>query len=389
MSNRITREFLESLTDEEIQIILDYIREKKKSAEQSPVVVPVSAVLVNTEDKTHTDVLRCPYCQGTFIRKNGSNTTKRGRVQKYYCHHCEKNFCETTGTILYRAKVTGEQIQGMIDNEISKMTLRDEAYYNEVSVTTAFRIRHLLHEAAGKVQSKEILSGLTEVDSTYTKINLAGTKPEKMPRISKKRGKGIPLVGKRLAGSSHHKICLVTAIDENDDMIFRIAGLGHESAEMYQKQIGYFGESVKVISDGCKSISKFAENNGYNLDAIRVRPGKKSFKTEEGNTLSTVNQLHQELAETISAKHGISTRHLQGELDWITYRKKMRYRYNRSLQMEHMYEELMHTGNPTIRDDQIKTKMPISLYHAYREYQYGIYAYGDPDGNVIENQLDC
>ena len=104
--------------------------------------------------------------------------------------------------------------------------------------------------------------------------------------------------------------------------------------------------------------------------------------------MSTVNQLHQELAETISAKHGISTRHLQGELDWITYRKKMRYRYNRSLQMEHMYEELMHTGNPTIRDDQIKTKMPISLYHAYREYQYGIYAYGDPDGNVIENQLD-
>ena len=52
------------------------------------------------------------------------------------------------------------------------------------------------------------------------------------------------------------------------------------------------------------------------------------------------------------------------------------------------HEELMHTGNPTIRDDQIKTKMPISLYHAYREYQYGIYAYGDPDGNVIENQLD-
>jgi hypothetical protein len=59
------------------------------------------------------------------------------------------------------------------------------------------------YSAAGS-KLKEQLSGQVELDATYTKINLKGTRKEDMPRISKKRGKHkTSLVSKELAGISH------------------------------------------------------------------------------------------------------------------------------------------------------------------------------------------
>jgi hypothetical protein len=89
--------------------------------------------------------------------------------------------------------------------ELNHLTLEQEAVVIGRTVTTCFNMRHILYSAVSKKVMSIRLSGITELDATYTKINLKGTKAKNMPRISKERGKHkTSLLGKNLAGVSHH-----------------------------------------------------------------------------------------------------------------------------------------------------------------------------------------
>ena len=90
-------------------------------------------------------------------------------------------------------------------------------------------MRHKLYKAISKVQENVVLSGDVELNPSYTNINLKGTKPKNMPRMSKHRRKhkSTPYFH-HLKGTSHHKNCIVDAIDEHDQMFFKICGLGRK-----------------------------------------------------------------------------------------------------------------------------------------------------------------
>ena len=93
-----------------------------------------------------------------------------------------------------------------------EMTLADEANLIHKSKTTCFHMRHKLYQAVGRVQD-QILTGNIEIDSTYTKINLKGTKPRNMPRRSKKRGKHKQRPKDDKDGwPAKHKVCIATAM---------------------------------------------------------------------------------------------------------------------------------------------------------------------------------
>ena len=59
------------------------------------------------------------------------------------------------------------------------------------------------------------LQGKTQSDEKYFGINLKGTKPQNMPRLSKKRTS----IHSPYRGISHHKVCVVSSIDESDNLI--------------------------------------------------------------------------------------------------------------------------------------------------------------------------
>ena len=120
-----------------------------------------------------------------------------------------------------------------------------------------------------------------------------------MPRLSKHRG------------ISGHKICLVTAIDENDNMLF-IGGLGDESQEILEQFTDHFQKDSLIISDSKQAIINFALNNGMRSDGIPTSPTKTFFTTPLDNNLSSVNELHTETKNMIRQKHRVGTRHLQG-----------------------------------------------------------------------------
>ena len=58
------------------------------------------------------------------------------------------------------------------------------------------------------------MSGEIEADEIYRCINLKGTPKNKMPRAFKPRTSG----GTTTRGISSHKVCIMGAIDENDNM---------------------------------------------------------------------------------------------------------------------------------------------------------------------------
>ena len=269
------------------------------------------------------------------------------------------------------SKLTSAKVLEMIECEIEGLSLKETSYRSDASETACFNFRQRLYEMASKQMEYVQLVGLTEVDSTYAKINLSGTKPVDMPRFSKKRGKKMPVIGEHdaLRGLSHHKVCIATAIDEDDNILYRVSGLGKESLSMYEQFQEHFTDAEMIISDGDSSIIAFAKNHDKELDT--VPSGKHT--TAKGNSLGDINQLHQTLKDLSRSKHGVSTRHLPGYLNWISYLKKKKYTVEREKLAEAILNDLYETEGKVLCHEICKAEQPISLYEAYQEYHYGIF----------------
>lgn len=356
----IDTSFLDSLSDEDLIFVRDYIDK-----------------LLHKPDDTgkklfKRDVSTCPECGKHNIVKNGT----RDGVQRYFCKDCRHSFSEHTGTIMDHSRISEEQMKTFIDAEIRGDSLKEISYETGMSVTSCFNNRQRLYKMAGLKVNQQQLSGQVEMDATYGKINLSGTRPENMPRISKKRGSHAPVVGERksLKGPSHHKICIVTAIDESDNIIYKVTGLGQESISKYEKIRDRLSDVSMIISDKSHSIQNFARTHNMKTDVILVKPNEKHYTTPLGNSLGDVNQLHQELKEMVRERHGISSRHLQGYLDWIAYTKKLNYSLERGDQAAQVIKDMKETEITLHTKDISQQIQPISLYQAYSEYHYGIYA---------------
>lgn len=356
---RITQEFLNKLSPVELSFIRTGIDKLYKEK-----VKPNTTNYENV--KSH--VCKCPHCGSTRFVKNGFNPKHK---QKYRCKSCKSIFMATTNTLFTHSKTDFNIWSTFIAGELNGLTLEQQVVATGLSIVTCFNMRHKLYKAISKIQKDVILSGDIELDLTYTSINLKGSKNSDMPRISKTHGKhkNSPY-SHRLRGTSHHKICIVAAIDENDHTLFKIGGLGRESYDLLNGFKRHFSVSSNIISDDSHSIQTFVSKNNFKSDVIPSG----LYKTVNGNTIASVNQLHAEAKNLIRQKHGISTRHLQGYLDWIVFKKKLRYTIDIKKWKLETYMEAMMEPIPFKCKDITKLPMPIDLYKAYGEYHYGIYA---------------
>lgn len=341
--------------------VIDFL--KTKSKQYIDHFIESVLLYSNCNDDASTRI--CPRCGSSSVKKNGKNSNGR---QRYYCHDCCHSFNERTGTLLHCSHMTGEQWKRFIDLEVSKVTLADEAHFLNVSKTTCFFMRHKLYSAVTEIISQQLLSGSIELDTEYLKINLKGTKPKNMPRISKKRGNS-----SAFRGISHHKISVVCAVDSNDHMIMKVTGLGAESFDKYKKTENYFKDVIKIISDSKTSIQQFANLLNAKNDKIPTSPLKKRYLSNEGESIATVNEMMTEVSGIITRTRGFSTRYAQGYLDFNILRKQMRYQHDRKEIAEKLFIKVIHT-KAFINNNILKTPMPISLKEAYYEYRYGIFA---------------
>ena len=358
----VNQEFLNNLRPVEIELIKSciYALEKEKLTKET----------TNYENLKGT-VCDCPKCHSTKYIKYGFNPHKK---QKYKCKDCGAVFMATTDTFFSHCRSSYETWATFIACELNGDSLEHESLQTEKSITTCFNMRHKLYAAAGR-QLNSQLSGQVETDAAYMKINLKGTKPKNMPRYSKKRGKHkSSCYSKELSGISHHKICVISAVDEYDNMLCRISGLGSESLEKYNQYASYFEEGSTIISDSKTCIKKFAEEHNMISEQIPVRAGKQIFTTKNGNSLGDINEIHTQIKNLIRNKHGFSTRHAQGYLDWLIFKKQLRYRIELRQRKSTAYMKVMREGVPFTNADITTLPQPIDLYEAYGEYHYGIFA---------------
>jgi hypothetical protein len=102
--------------------------------------------------------------------------------------------------------------------------------------------------------------------------------------------------------------------------------------------------------------------------------GRQVFTTAKGNSLGDCNELHTELKSLMRRAHGISTKHLQGYIDWLVFKKQLKYMIELKKRRSTTYMGLMRQPSSVNAADICKQKMPIDLYRAYGEYHYGIFS---------------
>jgi len=168
----------------------------------------------------------------------------------------------------------------------------------------------------------------------------------------------------------HHKICIISAVDEYENILCWISGFGSESLGKYNQFEDYFEEGSTIIADSKKCIRKFFEQRNMNCEQIP----RGSYTTANGNSLGDINQIHTEIKNLIRDKHGFSTRHAQGYLDWLIFKKQLRYKVELRQRKPTAYMKVMRSEVPFTNAEIIKLPQPIDLYEAYGEYQYGIFA---------------
>jgi len=342
------------------QIVIDFLKTK----DEHYINNLLASLHSDRETTTKEGTDLCPMCGSSHVKKNGSDG--RGH-QRYYCHDCHRTYSSVTGAFLFHSRITEEQWKIFIDHEITGSSLNELSYYTQLSMTTCFFMRHKLYRAAADFISKDALSGIAEIDALYLSINLKGTKKDKMPRKSKKRGQG-----SSYRGLSHHKICIISAIDENDNMMMKITGLGAESAEKYLECATRFKETEVIVSDSKSCIRQLANVIGAINENIPVYGGQKRYKTPAGRSLGSVNEMMTDISMIISRTRGFGTRYLDDYMSFNLFRKKLRYTVKRKDMRDYVYEKLIHSSQITLSDI-LKTIMPISLKEAYYEYGFGIF----------------
>ena len=226
------------------------------------------------------------YCEkcGCKLYKNG--TTKSG-VQKYICSGCKTTISETTNTVICHSKLSFEIWKDVIDNLLNGFSLRRIAEENNISILTSFRLRHKVLYALKHFIENIKLSGEIQSDEKYFSINLKGTKPKNMPRYSKKRTS----TNSPYRGINHHKICVVSSIDENDNLLLKIVGLGRCTTDMLNKSLGRKLNNAKSITaDSASAYQEFCKNNHLTLNAI-----PSGFHENDIFNISEINGIHSQL----------------------------------------------------------------------------------------------
>ena len=300
--------------------------------------------------------LTCEEC-GSKLNKNGKTKT---RIQKYICPCCKKTCSQTTGTIIQYSKLPFEVWSNVIDNLLNGFSIRRIAEENKISNYTSFRMRHKILFALKSFIKNIKLSGEVQSDEKYFSINLKGTKPKNMPRYSKKRKSKSSYIG-----ISHHKVCIVSTIDENDNLILKIAGLGRCTTNMLEDCLNTKVKNVNSLtSDSASAYQQFCKDHNIKLQAI-----PSGFHSNGRFNIAEINGVHSQLETWFSKFKGVSIRHLQEYLDWFVYIFIMKKRFKLDKLKTESYSKIIIDENYIKTNDICSVDIPIDLDIAYGEYK--------------------
>jgi transposase-like protein len=354
--------FFKDLAPVEAEMIRDYVLHE---------MCPELEGTANAENLNRS-VKRCAHCGSERIIRYGYNN----KTQRFECKNCGRTFSSTTGTMFYASNTDFETWSAFIDCEVKGLTLSEEAYTIHKSRTTCFNMRQKLYKAAEKVQRNVLLKGDVEMDCTFLPINFKGTKPSNMIRRSKRRGKHKRAIHKTKTENKEPQLCIYTALDEDDNIVFRAANCGGERESTYMKYDKFIDKKACIIGDRGVQLRNYIRKTNRPSDLIPVdEKDRLIFTTENGNSLARVNEMHSELKKEWRYRHGISVRHIQGYIDWLVYLKNLKYQVEGMYRKHRAYIDLMAEKVPFINRLICRLPFPVDVNEVYGDKYNGIYAF--------------
>ena len=341
----------DNILPDEIEKIIEFLNKilSAKLTDKSTI-----SKLVHRENNDH----HCPYCKSNNIVKNGHS--EKGK-QRYKCKDCLHRFCDTTNTMSNNSKLTYEIWLEFFKCMVDKLSIRKTASKLGLNKNTVFSMRHKVLNALSIFRENTKLFGQIQSDEKYESINLKGIKKENMPRASKPRKSQ----GGSKRGISDHQVCIASAIDEYDNIYLEIVGNGPITTMMVEKAFKDRINANSIMITDCKSsYERFALDNNIKLEQIKSG----TYKNLNGYTLSEINGLHSNIDLFLKCFVGISTKHLQGYLDWFVYQKYLTYTIEVLKQPQVLMNYVL-SKNSFIKVTDIYSKeFPIDIYDIYADY---------------------
>ena len=338
---------LENMTPKDLEKLINFLQNLlgKKFKDKST----ISKVI-----KQETKEYECPHCHSKNVIKSGLTKSK---IQRYKCKNCNKKFVDSTGTLCYRSKISFGDWKLFFECMSDGLSIRKTAAKMNKNKNTIFAMRHKVLNALSIFRENIKLSGEIEADEFTIPINFKGMRQEQMPRFSKKR--------KSASKKVNHKVCVLGAIDENDNQYLEIVCNGEITSKDIKKSLGPKIDKGKIIITDCRSAYESLAKK-YKLKLEQVKSG--TYKNLNGYTLSEINGLHSNFFNFISKFRGVSTKHLQGYLDWFVYKKYIDYTVeiiNHPTEM--LYFSIKQKKNITIKDI-YNIPFPFDINAAYADY---------------------
>jgi transposase-like protein len=252
----------------------------------------------NNEKEDKFEIPKCPYCGGAHVVRNG----RKHKKQQYLCKECQKSFCETTESAIYRSHSSRTVWKQVIRDTISGVSIDETADNLELHHETVFNMRHkILYCLEQNLANNPIrLTGVCEADETYLLESIKGKKiPLDYHRKARKHG---AVASKR--GISDEYICVCAGV-ERDGKAFSLSV--NRALPTKDEIVQVFGDRVGsdtlILCDGSKSYSILEE--GGKCTVTKANPDNAGF-----NNINTVNGFHSFIKERNRNARGFATEYL-------------------------------------------------------------------------------
>ena len=269
--------------------------------------------LTNLEYLERNKKINCP--NGGSLHRIKRNGHKNG-TQRYWCYNCEKSFSITHNSIVKYSYLNYFQLKKLLQCMYDYKPLIETALEVNISETSAFELEIKIFDALDQIYNNELLKGTIQVDEKYVRISFKGMPRDKMPRQSRYDGHS-----NLTSGISNDQVCIVVAIDEYDNLIIKVVGNGNASKSMISQALeNKIETNSTLVTDSKNSYISFAKENDLSLIQIPTGRHKK-----DGYTINEVNEIMTEISNYLFRKRGVSSRHLQHHMNFIRYRKILKY----------------------------------------------------------------
>ena len=291
---------------------------------------------------------KCPVDGTHKIKKNGH----KNKTQRYWCKICKKSFSITNETIASSSILSYQQLKTLLKCMYDYKSLKETSLEVGISKTSTFEMQIRIFEALDQIYNTQKLKEEIQVDEQYVRISFKGFKKENMPRPARYDGHT-----NLISGISKDQACVVVAVDSFDTLIIKVVGNGNASEKMISIALkDKIDKPATIITDSKNSYEAFAKKEGLKL--IQIPHGQHKVGKY---TISDVNEIMTEISNYLKTKRGVSTRHLQHHMNFIRYRKILKYTIEYLEINENMYIETLKLNTKLKSNDVYNTELPIDL----------------------------